>query len=604
MDSSFVVPDIEEYLRDESYYLKLLENKECWRKIPYLNYTPLHELKDLSLVRFRGMIQDMLDPEIYLEKYKVVSSDGKQRLQNGKYRDCLVLQKNEKPDYDCFDNIQCERRAIFVVSVPGLNEWAYKIEQSNCSKGDSSFIISHNSRTSKRPIAEDDDEMSNLNEDSSANNIYKRQFTDENLSSSYSNARSSALSSEYLLNSPLPNRPSKACLIKLYSDFDTHTLNSIIDVVGFLSVDPALDASSMLNNPNYDEFESFSEQQALNPPPSLIPRVHAVAVRKLEHNNPLLDTSVCELIFPSFNFESVFKDLRILLTQCLLGDELAADYLLTHLISTIYTRSELHNLGKFALNICNIPQQLLPNYTEDLYNIMELFLPSSHYFPMTLDAMNTLQFFPKKDYQTNKLTSGILQLAPHTHLVLDETRLQPGKLENNGVRGIQCLAHFIKTQQLKCDFQYYEISFNTDVPILVLSEGKSLLPNDFQVPLNVDKDSIALVTETLKAARHYAQSKLDAIRCYLTKAKLSTFNMNPTESEMIQNDFVEMRKMNAKVGAEELHKLLVLSRLLAIASGKSTFDRTCWEKAKQMENVRINRMEMISNVNRSRLNIQ
>jgi len=57
----------------------------------------------------------------------------------------------------------------------------------------------------------------------------------------------------------------------------------------------------------------------------------------------------------------------------------------------------------------------------------------------------------RKDYETNKLVSGVLQLAPHTHLVLDETRLQQGKLEANGVHAVQHLAHLINNQELKCD---------------------------------------------------------------------------------------------------------------------------------------------------------
>lgn len=84
--------------------------------------------------------------------------------------------------------------------------------------------------------------------------------------------------------------------------------------------------------------------------------------------------------------------------------------------------------------------------------------------------------FHRKDYETNKLVSGLLQLAPHTHLVLDETHMQQGKLEANGVHAIQHLANLINNQQLKCDFQYYQIDYNVDIPVLVLSEGRSMLP--------------------------------------------------------------------------------------------------------------------------------
>lgn len=38
----------------------------------------------------------------------------------------------------------------------------------------------------------------------------------------------------------------------------------------------------------------------------------------------------------------------------------------------------------------------------------------------------------RKCYNSNRLLSGLLQLSSRTHLVLDETALQPGKLNNNG----------------------------------------------------------------------------------------------------------------------------------------------------------------------------
>lgn len=85
-------------------------------------------------------------------------------------------------------------------------------------------------------------------------------------------------------------------------------------------------------------------------------------------------------------------------------------------------------------------------------------------------------FINRKDYETNKLVSGLLQLAPHTHLVLDETHMQQGKLETNGVMGIQNIAHLINHQQIKCNFQYYDIDYNVDIPVLALSEGRSMLP--------------------------------------------------------------------------------------------------------------------------------
>lgn len=97
-------------------------------------------------------------------------------------------------------------------------------------------------------------------------------------------------------------------------------------------------------------------------------------------------------------------------------------------------------------------------------------------FHWKITARIYILLFCRKDYTTNKLTSGLLQLAPHTHLVLDETKLQPGKLESSGVEAVQSIAHLIKTQKLKYNFQFYQLEFNTDVPVLIFSEGRSMLP--------------------------------------------------------------------------------------------------------------------------------
>jgi len=56
----------------------------------------------------------------------------------------------------------------------------------------------------------------------------------------------------------------------------------------------------------------------------------------------------------------------------------------------------------------------------------------SHLLPMSLENMNKLAFCPCKDYKANRLKSGVLQLADNTHLVLDETALQPGQLDVHG----------------------------------------------------------------------------------------------------------------------------------------------------------------------------
>lgn len=161
-----------------------------------------------------------------------------------------------------------------------------------------------------------------------------------------------------------------------------------MEVIGFLSVDPCLDGSSQ----EVSDFEELTEFQASNPPPSLIPRVHAITVKPLTHCNPMLLENPSALLETN---DFVCKDLLLVLTQCLFGDAMAAEYLLCHLISTVYVQSEMQTLGQFSMNLSNIPAVALPEYTEQLYDLLALLVPASHLLPLTLDNLNTLQFAPK-----------------------------------------------------------------------------------------------------------------------------------------------------------------------------------------------------------------
>ncbi|KAH8325666.1 hypothetical protein KR067_003718 [Drosophila pandora] len=570
----------------------LLKDSSRWHSIPLLNYTPLHKLKDQTLVRFRGMIQDMMDPEIYLERYEVKSSDGSKRLHDGKFRDCLRLASGEEIDYNAEGNLHGERRTLFVVSVPGLNDWS-KEHEKQC--GPQMELVtgqaqSPASAAKKRTL----EEQEGMDVDDADEGTLKRQRLEKISGTEVASASAPSLGSDYLLNSPLPDRPSMACMVKVYEDFDAYQLNSLVDFVGFLSVDPSLDAATL----DVEGYESLSELQAAHPSPFLIPRLHAFGVKVLPHANPLLDESLrqppesCE--DPNPSQLTVHKDLRMLLKLCLFDDDLAAEYLLSHLISTVYSRTDMQSIGKFALNLCNLPKESVQEYTTKLYQVLELLLPASHYLPMTLDLMNTAAFAPKKDYETNKLVSGLLQLAPHTHLVLDETFLQQGKLEASGVHAVQHLAHLINNQELKCDFQYYHIDYQANIPVLVLSEGRSMLPSDFVVPINADAKAVELLDESLKAAHHYLQpSRLQQFRKYLTTARISPFNVSDEHTEMIQNDFVDMRKANVKSNADDLHGLLVLSRLLGIARGKESLDKETWQLATEFEAKRRQRLQSL-----------
>lgn len=204
--------------------------------------------------------------------------------------------------------------------------------------------------------------------------------------------------------------------------------------------------------------------------------IHAVVYKMLPHNNPLLLNPVAPK--EEYSKEEVRKDLLKLFTQFLFGDVVAANYLLLHLISNVYARVSGEVLGKFSINLtCStVPKEILTDHIKKIYDLIELIIPNSTYLPLTIENLNDLTFVPKKDYKSNRLQSGYLQLPNNTHLVLDETKLEAGKLEQSGCLAVADLSELIKSQEVQYDFQFYKIPFHTNIPVLILSEGKSLLP--------------------------------------------------------------------------------------------------------------------------------
>jgi hypothetical protein len=252
----------------------------------------------------------------------------------------------------------------------------------------------------------------------------------------------------------------------VYDNVDRQ-INTVVEVIGFLSTIPKRAPEAMETD------NGFGEDLSANLPPV---QIHAITMKELPHNNPLLLDQVTsdEQSSPV----EIQKDLLKILTQFMFGDEVAAHYVLLHLLSNVYGRVAGEILGKFSINLTfqAVPKELLVEHIKKFYNFIELLVPDSSYLPLTIENFNTKTFVPKKDYKTNRLQPGLLQLPKHTHLVLDETKLDCGKLEAAGCLAVADLSELIKSQQINYDFQFYKIPFQTNIPVMILSEGKSLLP--------------------------------------------------------------------------------------------------------------------------------
>lgn len=181
-----------------------------------------------------------------------------------------------------------------------------------------SDTISLSHTSTKRPHEEE-----TMETDETSTCSHKKTST----SKSNENSNSAAVSVEHILNFPLPNSSGRVCHLKIYKDSDDIKLNDLCEFVGFLSLNPVLSHESYHNG----EFDNPVEVQTHNPPPSLVPRIHCVGWKRLAHNNPLVGNQK----FSQEKMRCLKGELLVVLTQILLGDKLAAEYLLYNLISSV-----------------------------------------------------------------------------------------------------------------------------------------------------------------------------------------------------------------------------------------------------------------------------
>lgn len=585
-----------------------LKEKDAHTWVPSLNDVPLHYLKPNSLVKFRCFIQDMFDPEFYMGAYEAVDPSTKAKvLRCGKYKDvteCGV-------DFNSGNTVTAERQTFYCVPIPGENPW---VKESYAGSSQARVVPSTSyAPTRQKRSYEEDDDMDTQPQKQREPHTGPQSPTEQHGNGDCKRQETEAPSSQTAsashpdLNFPLPGEKGPACLVKVYEDWDGFKLNDTLEVFGILSVSPALsaladekDASSSLLDPT-ECMEMAEEQRVHCPPASLVPRLHVLYAKPLPHNNPVLPSTSLEdnstfLSSTLSEMAAVRAELLTYFTHILLGDALAAEYLILHLISNVYSRRDVLPLGKFTLNLSGCPT--VASYTERFYQIIQQLVPSSYYLGMSLQNMNQMRFVPKKDYVANRLVSGALQLARNTSLFLDETQLEQGQLDTAGVRNITALGNLISWQKVDYDFNYHQMEFPCNINVLIASEGRSLLPSDSQVPLQSQVAPPHMEEYLSSIHMHPQASQLNKFRMYLSVAQLLDYSISDEMTKSVEDDFVDMRKDDPQsISAEDLHRMLVVARLLSLSLGQTSLSTDSWLRAKHIEMLRRSRMEQHKCVN-------
>uniref|UniRef100_A0A158PAC0 Mini-chromosome maintenance complex-binding protein n=1 Tax=Angiostrongylus cantonensis TaxID=6313 RepID=A0A158PAC0_ANGCA len=223
--------------------------------------------------------------------------------------------------------------------------------------------------------------------------------------------------------------------------------NTVVDVYGYLSMPMDTDAednSSKLFN------------------------VHVLRISEVAHVAPDLTYSSNCNIFSVFYFHVVYGMIPLSFVD---QQSLRSD-----LVKNIsYSRPNGSSpLCFMPLNIVGVEDSQAVN------SIMELtqhLMPKVKLLTITPDLLSQKRFAPFKDYVSDDLLQGELQLSNGTVLVIDETQLPSGSFPVSGFveENLKVLEDLVVAQKMEYNYSFYKIPMDVDYNILILSRKESRL---------------------------------------------------------------------------------------------------------------------------------
>jgi len=568
-------------------------------EIPYLNnrQTNYDNIRNRSLVRYRCMVQDMFNPEIFAAVLN--SSTGKKI---NLYTDSVNL--DEKYVISSNKNQIADRFIYYMISIPGVNEWVRdewdkegNIENiSQQLKVDQQ--LNQQQFSNQQVNSETDQSQSKRHLDDEPSSSKKKKVDEDQTTNQTSNKSKdycTPIKSEANLNKPV--------IVKVYDTKDLNVkLNDIVEIIGVIefptneNYDTKVTSDEKIKSKDHPEISSMLNNLDLDHEDyaySELPRIHALQVKRLDSINPFVQfnsSNCCEK-------SSTYTKLVSLFEKIFFGDKLTTQYFICWLVSRVYKIQDSLPIGNFPINISNLNK--IPNdehnvYIKRFYEVLESLCTHSMNFPVTIAELNNRIMNPYKDRDNVKLQSGLLQLPTNFSLVLDETSLQPGSLKEMGIKNLSVLKELIAWQSIEYDHLFYTQRINTDINVLVFSEGKSLFDVNCEIKLK-PVESYTNIDEQFNLINLCLDDKLkNDFRNYLNYVRTLNCDIPNDLQKKIQDDFVQMRKdSSAKTGpkicSDDLHRFLAISRLLAMSEGSNKLSDEHWEKAKKMELERRNR---------------
>lgn len=594
-----------------------LQDEEAFARIPCLNDVELVEsIPPFSLVRYRGLVQDVFEPETYAafveERPDVVaaSAGGVGRVIPTKYRE-RVLPAPGSVLQDLKQDGLGMRGVCYMVPVPAETPWA-RASAAEWSRPGSEAAAAlcagrEGAGAAKLKRSRDDDVVMTEEAPSRPRTDLAPQCLPcgaavpagtlpGSVGALPTGSGAAAVSSdEFGLNFPLPHEEGRGsgfqppCLVKLYDDLtDAVKVCQCVEVVGVLCVDPEL--ASMEKQ---SEFVNWLSGNARNPSTSMVPRLHALLVRSFPFQHPLLPFSpdwlsearLAAAYQQRLGAPEMLAGARATaiaeLARGLGGDQAAAEYMLMLLVSRSFGKVGETLLGNWSLNLARWPETAS---TAELAAAVRELVPRCAHLELSVGNLNNQRWRPRKDYDANRLVAGQLQLASGTVLLIDETGMGEGQLTADGFRNANAVSTLVTERSLVCDFMC-EVKLPLELLCVAVSRHRSLVKEmDVVLPLQPSPQAAA-------GARPEARPEaLGAARFLigLVTRRPGPVVMSAEVQEQVGNDFVQARQQ-FRVPSELCHTWMGLARASCLLQGERELTADGWQRVLRLERERLTR---------------
>ena len=476
----------------------LKSNSSRLEEIPFLNNrnTSYNQIKNKSLVRYRCMIQDMFNPEIYAAILNSQTSGKKINL----YTDSVYL--DEKYFINPNKNTIMDRFIYYMISIPGVNEWVKlswdregKIEnltnqQPSLEQQEQQLNSSHSKRSLDDELQSDEMAVEQQN-----SLIKKKKMNDSKEAKPHQADPQTSKKKDYCTPIKCEEELNKPVIVKVYDTKELDLkLNELVEIIGIIEF-PNFENQNSIQKDNYPEISSMLNSLDLDIQDhedyvyAEIPRVHALNLTQLTSINPFSRLNSIPNSISCKENGSTYAKLINLFEKAFFGDCLTTQYFVCWLVARVYKIQDSLPIGNFPINISNLNK--IPNgeqsvFIQKFYSILASLCTHSMNLPITIHELNNRILNPFKDRENTKLQTGLLQLPTNFSLVLDETSLQPGNLKEMGIKNLSILKELINWQSIEYDHVFYTQKINSDINVLVLSEGKSLFDVSCEIKLKVN----------------------------------------------------------------------------------------------------------------------